>query len=198
MVDPSDPKPLLRRIPAFADLADPVLDALIAALQPRAAPTGTVVCRQGDPGDTLYLVLHGMLRVEFAEPGGETAVLGNIRPGEFLGEMALLDKSPRSATVTAASDCQLLVLDAAGLTALETRSPAASVALLYAITATVTRRIRQVQAHLDELAARGDDLDAAPSAAMEGGDTVFGWLWARMTGVFDAPRNPAPTNGGQP
>ena len=65
-----------------------------------------MLIRQGDAGDCFYLIQSGSVRVE--RDGQELARLG---PGDYFGEMAVLDQEPRSATLTASEDCELLKLD---------------------------------------------------------------------------------------
>jgi CRP/FNR family transcriptional regulator, cyclic AMP receptor protein len=69
-------------------------------------PEGKVLAREGEPGREFYVILDG--KAEVAIGGKQVATLG---PGEFFGEMALLDQGPRVATVTAASKMEVAVLD---------------------------------------------------------------------------------------
>lgn len=78
-------------------------------------PRGEVVCRAGEEGDTLYVVISGELEVWSADP--EPRVISRFGPGEFFGEIALLTGGPRSATVTVARHAELLVLDRAAFKA---------------------------------------------------------------------------------
>lgn len=73
--------------------------------------TGDVVFKEGDPGNTMFVIRKGKIRITKRVRGGEKtfAVLG---PGEFFGEMAILNGAPRSATATAAEDAMLLEVDA--------------------------------------------------------------------------------------
>jgi len=74
-------------------------------------PKGTVLFREGEPGRDMYVVQHG--RVNVSKKVGEVEkILSSMGPGEFLGEMSILNNKPRSATATCAEDSKLLVIDA--------------------------------------------------------------------------------------
>jgi len=124
---------LLRRIPLFESLAEiglagdrratpsagapgaPELVRLARRCREISLPRGKVVCRAGDEGDALYLVISGELEVWSADK--EPKVISRLGPGEFFGEIALLTGSPRSATVSVAHHAELLVLDRAAFNA---------------------------------------------------------------------------------
>jgi MFS family permease len=92
---------LLRGVPMFAPLAEPVLEHLAASLGEVRAPAGTVIIRAGDVGDRFYVV-----------ESGEVEVAGTrLGPGEAFGEIALLRDTPRTATVTAVDDVVLRSLE---------------------------------------------------------------------------------------
>jgi len=97
---------LLRRSPIFAPLPGATLEHLAARLIPVEVEPGTVVIREGDPGDRFYLVAGG--QVEVTSDGAHVATLG---PGEYVGEIALLRDVPRTATVTAVSPVALFALE---------------------------------------------------------------------------------------
>jgi CRP/FNR family cyclic AMP-dependent transcriptional regulator len=72
---------------------------------------GTVLFREGEPGNEMYVVQAG--RVDVSKRGGDVErILASMGPGEFLGEMSILNNKPRSATATCAEDSKLLVIDA--------------------------------------------------------------------------------------
>jgi CRP-like cAMP-binding protein len=83
-----------------------VLEQLAASLEPIEVATGTPVVREGEIGDRFYVVEDGRLSVTVGDQAGQT-----LGPGEFFGEIALLRALPRTATVTALTDCCLLALD---------------------------------------------------------------------------------------
>jgi CRP/FNR family cyclic AMP-dependent transcriptional regulator len=83
---------------------------------------GTVVFREGESGDEMYIIQRGKVRVSknFA---GKTNVLAVLEKGEFFGEMAIVSRLPRSATVTAIDEVEALAFDRDGLLAMITRNP---------------------------------------------------------------------------
>ncbi len=92
---------LLRGVPIFAPLAEPVLEHLAASLDEVRATAGATIIREGDPGDRFYVIGDGEVEVTGRRYG----------PGESFGEIALLRDVPRTATVTAATDVTLQSLD---------------------------------------------------------------------------------------
>jgi MFS family permease len=96
---------LLERVPIFSPLSAPALERLASQLEPVTVAAGTEVIRQGDHGDRFYVVETGRLQVSVdGKPAGE------VGPGDFFGEIALLRDVPRTASVTAESDAQLQAL----------------------------------------------------------------------------------------
>jgi CRP-like cAMP-binding protein len=74
-------------------------------------PQGTVLFRDGEPGKEMYVVQQGKVHVS-KRVGDVEKILATLGPGEFLGEMSILNNKPRSATATCATACKLLVIDA--------------------------------------------------------------------------------------
>jgi hypothetical protein len=96
---------LLTGIPMFSPLAPASLEFLARRLVPRSAPAGTAIVSEGEPSDRFYLIVSG--RVEVTQDGRALRVEG---PGEFFGEIGLLRDVPRTATVTAVEDTELVSL----------------------------------------------------------------------------------------
>lgn len=95
----------------FGGLDEGALSLLCQRLELREVATGEVLYRQGERGRDVYVVLHGALRLEREGPGGRPVLVGEVRAGEWVGEMSLLDVMPRPATVTATEPTRLLRLD---------------------------------------------------------------------------------------
>jgi CRP-like cAMP-binding protein len=103
----------LRRAEIFSATSDDVLERVAATLTPVLLPAGAPLFRKGDPGDSLYLIVEGQLRVHDGE-----LVFNQLGQGDVVGELAVLDAAPRSASVTAIADTRLLRLGQADLYAL--------------------------------------------------------------------------------
>ena len=101
---------VLRRIPLFAELPQDALDRLCEAATRAVYPPGTTVIREGTAGDGLYVVVRGELEVSTSQAGSEELVLARRGPGEVLGEMSLLERAPRSATVRSTVETEVIVL----------------------------------------------------------------------------------------
>ncbi|MGH3874035.1 MAG: Crp/Fnr family transcriptional regulator [Pseudonocardiaceae bacterium] len=101
---------LLAEIPLFQALSQESISAAARAGRSRTYPPGQIICHQGDPGDHLYAVLEGLVKVVFTAARGDEMVLNILGPGEIFGELALLDGSPRSASVVALKPASIFVL----------------------------------------------------------------------------------------
>ena len=105
-------------------------------------PRGAMLMRQGEPGDCLYFVVSGRLRVFGIRDDGQRVNIATAGPGETLGEMALLSNEPRSASVEALSDAELLRLSKAGFDRLINDHPKTMAVFTRIIVARLTGRIR--------------------------------------------------------
>ena len=131
---------LLTGIDLFARLDRVALARLAACAEALSIGPGQDVCRAGEPADGLYVIAHGSFDVYLPGPRGcgETRV-AQLRPGDFFGEMALLDDAPRSATVRADGHGEVLRLERARFEALLRREPG----IAHAIAVALSRRIRE-------------------------------------------------------
>ncbi|WP_349827141.1 Crp/Fnr family transcriptional regulator [Brevibacterium litoralis] len=101
---------VVRNASLFAGLDDEATSALLQYMKPRSLRRGTVLFREGDEGDELYLVSSGKLKLGRESSDGRQNLLSVAGPGEIIGELALFDPGPRSTTVTAVSQTELLSL----------------------------------------------------------------------------------------
>ncbi len=104
-------------IPLFSLLPPGDFAAVLSALKLVRARPGTAVIREGDPGQSFYVVARGSVRVTRTDKEQGQLQLAELRDGAIFGELALLSSAPRSATVSAITDCDLLEFDREALTA---------------------------------------------------------------------------------
>lgn len=104
---------VLRNVPLFSGLNEGELERLSRVSGRRRAERGEFIVRAGDKTDSLYILLTGRAKVTNSDEEGREIILAILGPGEFFGEMGLIDGSPRSADVVAKEPCELLILGAA-------------------------------------------------------------------------------------
>ncbi len=104
-------------IPLFSQLPEDAFAAVLAALRLVRARPGDAILAQGEPGQSFYVLARGDVRVTRTKPDGAEIALATLHSGAIFGEMALVSAQPRTATVTAVSDCDLLEFDRAALLA---------------------------------------------------------------------------------
>jgi CRP-like cAMP-binding protein len=147
-VDVPSARAALRGCRLFAGLDEPTLDVVIAALRPRRFRRGEVIFHVGDPGDALFIVTGGAIKITVPpDDGSEPAILTTIEPGGFFGELALLDGAPRSATAQAFGSTDTLTLRRETFQTLVDREPALRLALLTAL----AQEIRRLTDHVQDL-----------------------------------------------
>jgi CRP/FNR family cyclic AMP-dependent transcriptional regulator len=96
---------VLRSVPLFADLDERALQAVAVLAREQAHKAGEVLMLEGEPGEEFYVIVDGTIRIE---RGGRA--IRSMTAGGFLGEIALFERRPRTATATAMSDVTVLVL----------------------------------------------------------------------------------------
>ena len=141
-------KDTLRACGLFGHAEEPVLEALIAALRIRRFRKGETVFHQGDPGDALFILASGTVKVVLpSDEGAEPAIVAILGPGEFFGELAILDGAPHSATIVALEPTETLVLQRDAFLALIDSEADLRRALL----ASLAVEIRRLTGHVEDL-----------------------------------------------
>ncbi|MCZ6635903.1 MAG: Crp/Fnr family transcriptional regulator [bacterium] len=101
---------LLKKVPLFANLADGELDALAQVTLLRTFSKNAMIIWAEDEGDSFFAIQSGEVKVSATGKDGREIILSTLGPGEFFGDMSLLDGEPRSANVTALEETEALVM----------------------------------------------------------------------------------------
>jgi diguanylate cyclase (GGDEF)-like protein len=148
---------VLRGIDIFSGLSEADLAALGAKMRACAFLPGQTVFRENEDGAELFVVASGMVSISVATQDGENIELSRVGRGAFFGEMAILERAPRSATCTALEKTECLVLDAADFEALLTEAPSAAVGVLERMLAIAAGRLVKTGSFLSQMVQWGDD-----------------------------------------
>jgi CRP-like cAMP-binding protein len=143
-----DERELIRTVPIFSELSDDEVAAVARHATRRQFPKDAVIFFENEPGDTLYVVAVGRVRVSILGDDGREVILSVLGPGDFFGEMALLDNDPRSATTIAAEDTELLCLSRPDFETVMRESPTMMMALIKVL----TTRLRHANQQISTLA----------------------------------------------
>lgn len=128
----------LASFPLFSSLGIDAQETLAARLTPRPLSRGERLFDEGEPGDALYLVLTGKVKITRTSADGRENLIVLMGPGDMLGELSLFDPGPRTATATGVVDSELASLDHAELSAWLLDQPAGAALLLQVL----ARRLR--------------------------------------------------------
>ena len=131
----------LRRIKILAGMTDEQLERFAQFVEAEKVPQWSVIVKQGDPGDAMYFILDGELRVRINVMGSET-ILATLAAGDFFGDVSLFDHGPRSADVVANADSTVVKISAAAFDELAKAAPEIATPFLRAVGRTLSARIR--------------------------------------------------------
>ena len=138
----------LRLCGLFGAADDAAIDTLVRVLRVRRFRRGETIFHQGDPGDALFVVSTGSVKVVLpSDEGAEPAIVAILGPGEFFGELAILDGAPHSATIVAIEATETLVLHRDQFLSLIDTDPGIRRTLL----ASLAAEIRRLTGHVEDL-----------------------------------------------
>ncbi len=146
------PADVLARNPLFAGLDPAELEELEAAMRPQTFAANDVICRAGEPGDSLFLVVDGFARVTLTDEDGSARVVARLRRGDVIGEMSLVTGEPRSATVVAAVPTTALELSRDDVATLIAKQPR----ILENLSRILSGRLAATTARVGDDRARGE------------------------------------------
>src|SRR6202521_4636561 len=108
---PSSKLAVVRKHPIFCDLDPEALDQLCRYAKHSTLKRGATIFSKGDPGNSLFAVISGTVKISISSAEGRSAILNLIGAGEIFGEVALLDGLARTADATANTNCEMCVID---------------------------------------------------------------------------------------
>ncbi|ABM94080.1 Crp/Fnr family transcriptional regulator [Methylibium sp. Pch-M] len=139
---------LIRRVPLFSLLTGEQAQSIAEGVVKRRYRRGEVIVEQGTKSNALYILLTGRARVVTADARGREVILAVLQPGDYLGEMSLIDNEPHSATVRAEVQCDVLVLGRPEFA----RCLPENSSLSYAIMRGLVARLRAADRQIESLA----------------------------------------------
>ena len=129
-----------RGIPLFAQVADEDLEQIASHLIERRYPRNTTIVEEGLPGDYMYIIREGRVKVTKLSDDGREKILEFLDEGAFVGEMALFERAPRSASVKTLTPVRLLALSRTDFLRLLKKSPDLAMAVIQEL----SRRLRTI------------------------------------------------------
>ena len=138
----------LKKVHLFESLSTPELEKIEKISTMEAFARDSVIFREGDSGDRCYVITNGEVRISKFIPNIGEEALAVLKPGDFFGEMALIDKFPRSAHAIANSDVAVLSINKADLDKILIMDRDLGYKLLWAFTKTLSKRLRETNEKL--------------------------------------------------
>jgi len=139
-----DDEELLRTVPIFSELSEQDIGSLARLATRRRFPKDTVVFFENEEGDTFFMIVDGRIKVTILGDDGREIILSVLGPGDFFGEMALLDNEPRSATTIAVEETELLTLQRVDFQSVLTDNRSITSALIKVLTSRLRRANHQI------------------------------------------------------
>jgi CRP-like cAMP-binding protein len=152
---------LLASTAIFRGCTAAAIDDLARRLQLRTRPAETIIVAEGEPGDAMFVIAAGRVKVALFGENGRELTLSELKPGDFFGEMSLLDNRPRSANVVAIDDVTMLTLTRDAFAAHLQNHPRTAINML----GELTRRLRRADETIANLALH--DVEARLTRTLE-------------------------------
>jgi CRP-like cAMP-binding protein len=151
---------VLSKVPAFANLSPRELKEVAAIVHKREYRTGEPVFYQGDPGLGMYIVQDGEVSITILGKDGNERELAVFSDGDFFGELALLDESPRSANAICKADCTLIGFFRPDLFELIEKKNTLGIKIVLKLAEIVGQRLRQTDKELSKVKSQLERLQA--------------------------------------
>src|SRR3989440_639844 len=136
---------VLRKHPIFCDLEPEALDQLCRYAKHITLKRGASIFCKGDPGNSMFAVISGTVKISVSSPDGRNAILNLIGPGEIFGEIAVLSGEPRTADAIANAQCEIFVIDRREFLPFVKSQPALSMKFIQLLCERLRRTSEQVE-----------------------------------------------------
>jgi CRP/FNR family cyclic AMP-dependent transcriptional regulator len=141
-------KLFLKRIPLLSGLTEQQIDLLSAGSARRNFPRGRTIVSEGEPSQSLYVLLSGRAKVQRSDAEGKEVILAVLGSGDWFGEMSMIDDAPRSASVVTLEACEFMSIDKLGFRALLAQSTEVCMAVMKQLVV----RLREADRKIETLA----------------------------------------------
>lgn len=141
-------KAFLKRVPLFSGLTDSQIERLAAGSVRRSFPKGRTIVAEGEPSQSLYVLLSGRAKVQRSDTEGKEVILAVLGPGECFGEMSLIDDAPRSASVITIESCDFMSINKESFKSILVTSPEISMRIMKGL----VKRLREADKKIETLA----------------------------------------------
>lgn len=165
-----DPE-LLRTIPLFAGMSPEDRQDLIDATKPRDVPAHETIFWIGERGNEMFIIQRGKIRLSYVDEAGHDVAMASLGPGQFFGELSLLDGGPRTATARSETDAALITLDRKAFFDFLNRHPQAAVHMV----AILGARQRESIAKLRAVKNVNEEVQQHSTALQRIGDRIVSW-----------------------
>ncbi|MGE0311403.1 MAG: Crp/Fnr family transcriptional regulator [Lautropia sp.] len=141
-------KAFLKRVPLFSGLTDSQIERLAAGSVRRNFPKGRTIVAEGEPSQSLYVLLSGRAKVQRSDTEGKEVILAVLGPGECFGEMSLIDDAPRSASVITLESSDFMSIAKESFKSILMTSPEISMRIMRGL----VKRLREADKKIETLA----------------------------------------------
>jgi CRP/FNR family cyclic AMP-dependent transcriptional regulator len=141
-------KAFLKRVALFSGLTDAQIERLAAGSVRRSYPKGRTIVAEGEPSQSLYILLSGRAKVQRSDTEGKEVILAVLGPGECFGEMSLIDDAPRSASVITIESCDFMSINKESFKTMMVSSPEISMRIMKGL----VKRLREADKKIETLA----------------------------------------------
>jgi diguanylate cyclase (GGDEF)-like protein len=150
-------KTFLKKVSIFSDCTDKELEAVAAGLAEKKVAAGETIFCEGDVGSELFIVKQGLVKIALRASDGSEKELARFQPGNFFGEMSIVDDAPRSATCQAVADSVLYRMHERDYYRVLENQPRAAIKIMYKMLNTIAQRLKATSHFVADMVRWGNE-----------------------------------------